>query len=126
MLALDPDTPIGDDCAQQLTAYLKMVMPSAIAFCRQLIRECMPSAVSERHGMTIKQIAGTMLAVGIVVQRVEQGVDDLAEIDGAWPSAGLGHWEQWLKQPPLLIGQVGCIGFAVHPQAYRAPFSHTF
>ncbi len=50
-----------EDCARQITAYLKTVTPPAIAFCIGLILERMPGAVIELHGLTTGQIAATTM-----------------------------------------------------------------
>ena len=41
---------------------------------------------------------------------VEDGVEDLSHVGGAWPSAAGRRWEQGSENVPLGVGQVGLIG----------------
>lgn len=58
---------------------------------------------------------------------VQQPIDDLAQINGTGPPAGVGRGQHRCEQSPLLVGQIGGVGLACHTQVYRGtPFSHTF
>lgn len=59
-------------------------------------------------------------------EHIQQAIDDLPQIDGAWPPAGFGRRQQRCEQCPLLFGEIGGVGFACHAYAYTTPFSHTF
>jgi len=73
-----------------------------------------PPAIGEGDRPPGGQVVGHEPPGDAGLDQVEDAVEDLAEVDRAGPAAGLGLGQQRLDGPPLLVGQVGGIGFAFH------------
>src|SRR5262245_15103355 len=73
-------------------------------------------------GLAVGEVVGQQFPGSSGAEVVEDGVEDLASVDG-WPSAlfgaGFGPGDQGFQTLPLSIGQIGRVGFAAHTHTLK-------
>ncbi len=63
-----------------------------------------------------QQVMGQHVPLAAAAVEVEQAVENLTQIDAAWPSARFGVTESGLQNGPLLVGQIRGIALAHGPK----------
>ena len=78
---------------------------------RPVLTPCIEIVIDSAFG---RKFMGQHVPLATGLKHIKDGVHDFTHIGTAFPSSGLGRWDQRFKLGPFVVGQVTGVGFSCH------------